>query len=230
MRKSSGKEPGVPQDGVVTSMVPRNGRPDRIAVYIDGSFALEVDAGLAQGAGLRVGGMLTAEGQQALRDGDQPFLARARALAVLAIRDRSSEELRTRLRRLGFAPGTIDDVVVWLKDLGYVDDERFARSYSLEKTRSGWGDRRVRQELWRKGVDRGTVEGVLAERQADEDSVREQEEALQSQVRRRFGSEFRRDPVAAERRLTGFLVRRGYDWDSISRMAEMLRSEAEETP
>ncbi len=170
MRKSSGKESAVPRDGIVTSMVPRNRRPDRIAVYIEGSFALEVDAGLARSAGLRVGGLLTAETQQSLRDGDQPFLARAKALGLLAIRDRSSEELRTRLRRLGFAPGTIDDVIVWLKDLGYLDDERFARSYALEKMRSGWGDRRVRQELWRKGVDRGSVEGVLAEQQADEES------------------------------------------------------------
>ncbi len=214
----------------MTSMVPRNRRPDRIAVYIEGSFALEVDAGLARGAGLQVGGLLTAETQQSLRDGDQPFLARAKALGLLAIRDRSSEELRTRLRRLGFAPGTTDDVIVWLKDLGYLDDERFARSYALEKMRSGWGDRRVRQELWRKGVDRGSVEGVLAEQQADDESSGAREEALQAQVRRRFGSDFRKDPAAAERRLTGFLARRGYDWDSISRMVELLRSEAGEAP
>ena len=109
----------------------------------------------------------------------------------------------------------------------------YMNAEALQLTReTGWVYfwSRSRQELWRKGVDRGTVEGVLAERQADEESVREQQEALQSQVRRRFGSEFRRDAVTAERRLTGFLLRRGYDWDSISRMVEMLRSEAEETP
>jgi regulatory protein len=230
MRKATGRELAVPQGGVVTSLVPRKRRPERVSVYIEGSFAFEVDAGLVHGAGLRVGELLTAEARQGLLDSDQPYLARARALDLLAIRDRSSEEVRTRLRRAGFAPRTVDDVIVWLQGLGYLDDERFARSYALEKMRSGWGGRRVRQELWRKGVEREVVESVLAECEVDEESLRGQEDALWTQMQRRFGSKFRTDPEATERRLEGFLARRGYDWDSIAQLVRKLRSEAEQAP
>ena len=37
-------------------------------------------------------------------------------------------------------------------------------------------------------------------------------------VRRRFGRQFAVDPDGAERRLAGFLVRRGYDWETIGRV------------
>ena len=228
MRKPSVKR-AVPLEGLVTSLVPRNRRPDRLAVYIDGSYALEVDAGLAGSTGLRVGEVLSAEARQRLVESDVPYLARARALGLLALRDRSSDELRTRLRVTGFEPPVVEEVVLWLKDLGYLDDQRFAESYALEKLRSGWGERRVRQELLRKRVDRAFVDHALASHSADEESAQERSEALRQLVRRRFGAGFKTDPEGAERRLTGFLARRGYDWDSIGQMVRMLRSEAEET-
>jgi hypothetical protein len=60
------KELAVPRDGIVTSLVSRKRRVDRIAVYIAESFAFEVDARLAQGAGLRVGALLSAVACRAL--------------------------------------------------------------------------------------------------------------------------------------------------------------------
>ncbi len=51
-------------------------------------------------------------------------------------------------------------------------------------------------------------------------------DALEQTVRRRFSSQFAADPQAAERRLAGFMARRGYDWDTIGRMARTLRAEA----
>ena len=65
-RKATGKELAVARDGIVTSLVPRNRRPDWVAVYIEGSVAFEMDAGLAQGAGLRVGALLSAVACRAL--------------------------------------------------------------------------------------------------------------------------------------------------------------------
>ena len=217
----------VPAEGVVTSLVTRERRPDRVAVYLDGAFAFEVDSQLALLESVRVDEILTVERQQRLRDSDQPNLARVKALGLLAIRERSSEELRVRLRGAGFLPETIDGVILRLQELGYLDDLRFARDYVAEKRRSGWGDRRVRQELMKKGVGRGAIETVLGEDLADEEAASEQREVLLALVRRRFGSEFRTDPRAAERHLSGFMARRGYDWDQIAEMARILRSEAE---
>ena len=226
-RRATSRERAALLEGTVTSLVARERRPDRVAVYLDGAFAFEIDSQLALAENVRMGEILTVECQQRLRDSDQPNLARVKALGLLAIRERSSEELRMRLRGAGFTPETIDGVILRLQEIGYLDDLKFARDYVAEKRRSGWGDRRVRQELMRKGVGREAIETVLAEDLADDEAASEQWEVLLALVRRRFGSEFRTDSGAAERRLAGFMARRGYDWDRIAETARILRSEAE---
>ena len=51
-------------------------------------------------------------------------------------------------------------------------------------------------------------------------------DAVMGLVRRRFGKQFIEDPQSAERRLAGYLGRRGYDWDTIHAITRVLREEA----
>ena len=84
-------------------------------------------------------------------------------------------------------------------------------------------------ELSGKGVERSHIDEVLASQEQEgrdgaTEGGTEAADALERTVRRRFSSQFVSDPDAAERRLAGFLARRGYDWDTIGRMARMLTS------
>jgi len=116
------------------------------------------------------------------------------------------------------------DALVWLGGLGYVDDRRFAERYAGEKLKHGWGERRVRAELLRKGVDRRTVEEALGAEACGPDGTRQDLEAVTALARKRFARQFATDPEAAGRRLAGFLSRRGYDWDAIRDVARVLAS------
>jgi regulatory protein len=216
------------QDGVVTALVARRGQSDRVGVHLDGHFALDLAAVVADRAGLRAGDTLSADRQRELLEQDTPFRARERALRFLAVRDRSRRELEMRLRQAGFEAAVVGETVAWLAGLGYLDDRRFATAYAAEKERTGWGARRIRAELASKGVERSIVDEVLALREETESEGTEGMDALEQMVRKRFGSQFAADPDAAERRLAGFLARRGYDWDTIGRMARVLRVEAAE--
>jgi regulatory protein len=136
-----------------------------------------------------------------------------------------------RLRQAGFDPGVVTETIAWLGDLDYLNDRRFAATYAAEKQRAGWGPRRIRMELSSKGVERSCVDEVLALQEEGESAGgTEGTDALERTVRKRFTSQFVSDPEAAERRLAGFLARRGYDWDTIGRMARMLRDEASRGP
>jgi regulatory protein len=220
-------EPVDFQDGVVTALVVRRGQQERVAVHLDGRPAFELSSLVADGAGLRAGDLLTAERQQELLGQDAPYRARERALRLLALRDRSVREIQVRLRQAGFEAGTVDETVRWLAGLGYLDDRRFAEAYSAEKQRGGWGPRRVRAELAAKGVERSVVDETLASLDdAGSPASEEGGAALEQTVRKRFARQFAADPEAAERRLAGFLARRGYDWDTIGRLSRMLRGEA----
>lgn len=238
----SRREAPALQDGVVTSLAPGRDQGERVVLYVDERRAFDLALSVADRAGLRAGVALTAEQQEALIEEDAPYRARERAVRLLGLRDRSRREIESRLRQAGFEAGVITQTVDWLLSLGYLDDGRFARVYAAEKGRGGWGPRRIRSELAAKGVERAIVDEVLAavETPPDEDAqgtdggadggsgfgAAEADRALEQTVRRRFGRQFAADPHGAERRLAGFLARRGYDWDTIGRMSRLLKQEA----
>ena len=218
-------EPVVLQDGVISALVARRGQAERVAVHLDGHRAFDLSSVVVDRAGLRAGDPLIAERQRELLDQDAPYRARERALRLLGLRDRSRREIEMRLRQAGFEPPAVAETVEWLTGLGYLDDRRFAGAYVAEKQRGGWGPRRIRAELAAKGVERPVVDEALAAREENGTTGGDGDAVLEQTVRKRFGGQFATDPEAAERRLAGFLARRGYDWDTIGRMIRMLRAE-----
>jgi regulatory protein len=206
----------------------RRGKGDRTLVHLEGGHQLEVASILVEQAGLRAGLVLGEKERERLVREDQPYRARSRALHLLSARDRSTHEVEARLKDNGFEQDVIADTTSWLQDLGYLDDERFAERYVAEKLRAGWGPRRVSAELARKGIDREAVKLALGSEGDKAQAGIEGDEAVMVLARRRFGAQFATDPAAAERRLAGYLARRGFEWETIARIARALRSEVAE--
>jgi hypothetical protein len=116
----------------ITGMRERRGKA---SVFVDGEFWAEVDAGVALECGLREGSVFSSEELEGVRVVGERPLAMGRALNLLGYRARSEAEVRERLGRYGYAGGTIEVVVVRLRELGYLDDEEFARLKARETAR-----------------------------------------------------------------------------------------------
>ena len=187
-------------------------RRGRARIYVDGEFWAEIDAGVEAERGLREGVPLTFEELDDARVAGERALAMTRALNFLGYRARSEKEVRDRLRRYGHGEETVEGVVVRLEELGYLDDEDFARLAVREKARR-YGPRRVSAELRRTGVDAELARGVV------EEEFSEIEEARSTAARRynRGGSD------AEARRVYGFLVRRGYSAEVCAEVAREYR-------
>src|SRR3712207_93103 len=126
-------------------------RRGRARIFVDGEFWAEIDAGVAAERGLREGLALGLEELDEARVAGERALAMSRALGYLGYRARSEKEVRERLRRYGYGEETIEGVIERLQELGYLDDEDFARLVVSEKARR-YGPRRVTAELSRSGV------------------------------------------------------------------------------
>lgn len=210
------------RSGVITRLAVRSGRPDRTRVYVDGRLVAELATQVVDEARLHEGYRLEEHRLAELLADDEPHRARSRALHMLAGRDRSVAEVRQRLASAGFSASAIASTVEWLSALGYLDDQRFAGRYVHEKVKAGWGERRLRVELTRKGVERKHVEEALAAVHEEEQVVGGQHETLVSLVQRRFARSWVEDREGSERRLAGFLLRRGFGWDDVSRMVRLM--------
>jgi regulatory protein len=130
-----------------------------------------------------------------------------RALARLARRDHSEQEIRRALRRDGFAEEEIEGTVARLRRDRYLDDAGFAARLARSRmAHAGVGRNRVRLELRKKGVKRSVAEAGLSE------ALTEVAEAdvIDGLARRFWKSRDADEPRHRLRKLWAFLLRRGF--------------------
>jgi SOS response regulatory protein OraA/RecX len=92
----------------------------------------------------------------------EPAPALDAALRALGPHDLSSAEIDRRLERSGFQDSAREEALAWLRERGYVDDERFARRRAAVLARRGIGDAGIRDDLERRGIDSNAIGAALA--------------------------------------------------------------------
>ena len=78
---------------------------------------------------------------------------------LLALRDRSVQEVRKRLSDKGFSAEATASAIERALDCGLLDDQRFAQDLIKDKLSLGWGRLRIDQELYRFGIAKTSIEG-----------------------------------------------------------------------
>lgn len=195
----------------------------RIDLQLDGRAAISLSPEVCLRFGLRVGDDLTEAALDALFEAETRERALAAALRLLAYRPRSVAELRTRLKQRAFAVDAIEETIGRLRRGGLLDDEQFARSWVESRERTSPRSRRlISSELRAKGVDARLAERSVAG--ADDEDAAYRAAARRAQSGRSLPhEEFRR-------RLGGFLLRRGFDYEVINRVVAKLWEEKGEGP
>ena len=81
-----------------------------------------------------------------------------------AYQERSSGEVRQKLRLLGADSRTAQRLLERLADDNFINEERFARAYVRGKFRiNGWGRLKIKNGLRAKGVDENLIRTALTE-------------------------------------------------------------------
>jgi regulatory protein len=96
---------------------------------------------------------------------DDPAVVLEAAARFLEARSRSVAEVRRRLTGAGYRPDLVEGAIDRMMELGMLDDEAFARAWVESRDRARpRGERAIREELRLKGIDRASVDLVLADR------------------------------------------------------------------
>ena len=135
------------------------------------------------------------------------------AAAFLAVRPRSEAETRRRLLKLGYPDALVDDVLIRLVEMGYIDDEEFARAWVQSRDRARpRGEGALRRELAQKGVARQVVDEVLGERSDAADGTDPNLAAATALLERKRAA-LLREPDERKRRQKAYalLARNGFD-------------------
>ncbi|MDI6689015.1 MAG: regulatory protein RecX [Actinomycetota bacterium] len=143
------------------------------------------------------------------------------ALKLLEYRARSTYEIKDRLLRKGYEQETIDFVVAKLKDIGLLDDVAFTKNLINDRIHNkNYGKKRIQAELTSRGICAELIEEELSNYKEEDETKR----AL-SLARRRLPRYYGLDFVAAYRRLSQFLLRRGFSHATVREICtELLKS------
>lgn len=147
------------------------------------------------------------------------------AFKMLAARPRSEQQLREKLLGKTWAdPQAVDKCIARLKELGYINDQAFARSYAVSRlSLRAVGKSRVARELQGKKVAQQTIDSAL---DVVFDEVSE-ETLIERAIAKRIRTHGRPADRAASKRMFDHLARLGFSYDLIIRKLRALKAVGE---
>ncbi len=142
-----------------------------------------------------------------------------KALRLLEFRAHSERELTDKLKRAGAKGNDIEEVLEFCRNYGFVDDRSFAVKKARDlKNLKRYGIRRIKSELYSKGIAAEYIEEAVAE-------LDDNEEMLIPLVEKKLGGNFEKKNVD---KCIRYFIYRGYSFSDIKNCIDELKIDYEE--
>ncbi|MEP6484199.1 MAG: regulatory protein RecX [Rudaea sp.] len=153
----------------------------------------------------------------------EPVNAYEKGIALLARREHSARELKSKLARRGIEKDEADSVLATLQSKDFQNDARFGEMLVRTRIESGYGPRWIIAELKTHGIAEAQARNLIDAAGPDWRVL------VRDQIRRRYGG--KKPANLAERvKRANFLLRRGFDAATVQSVtrAEGLETSADE--
>ena len=202
----------------ITNIEPQRNK-NRVNIYVDNNFSIGIEEELRFKYGLTVGMEVTDEFVKDILESEEQNKVTSHALNLLSYRQRSEKEIYTSLKRKNFEDHYINNAIDYCKENNYINDQAFAEAFVRDKINlNKLGSERIRYELILKGISKDIIDSVLIL-----DRNEQYETALELAMKK-LNSYKNDDKNSIYRKLSGFLQRKGYSYDIISKvMGEALK-------
>ncbi len=174
---------------------------DSSEVFIDNEVVYEKT--------LRAGADLSAEYIDDLVFESNYRRAKSRALWYLDRTDHTEKVLYQKLLRGGFPEKESAKVIARLKEVGLLDDNRYAQNYCERLIESNISKREALQKMLQKGVPYDLAKQVLSDTEADEETQ------IKNIIEKKY-----RNKLAQEngwQKVYGALIRKGFSYDAVKK-------------
>lgn len=195
----------------ITDIQPYQKDTSLFQIYLDEQPVIVVPSILVEDLGLRIGLEIEAEVIEKLLLAEEMMRAKKFALELVREDIYSKTQMSRHLEKEGFSDETVETIVVELIQSGHIRDRKYAEKWIQRRQKSNpRGRKLLKMELIEKGVDRKTAEQVVNEVNEND------EERLALQIAEKQAKKYKKlSHQVAQRRLHGFLTRRGYDSELI---------------
>ena len=181
-------------------------KQERVLVYLEGGDLLHVTESELLRFGLSIGLDIDDGTVIELQQSGARSETRARAANMISARPLSRRELVKKLREKGAAESDAEAAADWLEEIGALNDADYASMLVRHYGGMGYGEAKIRDELYRRGVKRELWEDALA---ASPDAQETIARVIAQKTKGRALDE------KGRKRLSDMLLRRGFAWRDV---------------
>ena len=226
----------------IVRLEPSQHKTGRWLVWLEDGSLLRVGEGDVVSLSLYTGKELSEQDAAALTAAAEQSKLNERAVELLSARAMSRKELVDKLsapprrRKKAEEEGADPDpeilalqrehlhaaaeaIAERMEQLGLLNDEEYGKAVVRHYSAKGFGVRKIRDELYRRGVPKAYWEDALSELSEREDGESKLDELVQKKLR---GAEPTRENL---KKVSDYLARRGFGWEEISTAIEKYRFE-----
>lgn len=190
---------------------------DRVNIYIDHKFAFGLTYEISYKYGLEIDKEVDLDFIENVLKAEEQIKTNNSALNLIAYRQRSVKEIYQSLKKKGYEEIYILKTIEYCKAQNYLNDEHFAQSFIKDKQNlNKLGSKRIRYELINKGISNEIIEKTLQIEPEDEYDI-----ALEM-AEKKVNSYSGQDRNSIYRKLGGFLQRKGYPYDIVTRVLNQV--------
>lgn len=186
-------------------------------LFADNGEEILLDNDVCAENSLKIGTVMDSERLAELRLESDYKRAKSRALWYLDRADHTEKALYTKLTRAGFSGRASAAVIARFRELGVIDDRRFAENYAERCAAANISKRQTLSKMLAKGVPYELANEVLSEVETDESA--QIMSVIEKKYARKLSEENGTEKVYAA------LIRRGF---SFSAVREALKKYSEE--
>ncbi|SEF60357.1 RecX family transcriptional regulator [Paenibacillus sp. UNC499MF] len=205
---------------VITGIERQKRNKKRYNVYVDEEYTCSVHEDILIKNRLLKGEQIDAQRLKQALEEDERHEAYLKAIRFVAVRPRSVQEVKMKLKDLGYEADLIDWTVGRLLEQKYLDDADFAKLWTEQRIQyQRKGRNAVRYELAQKGLSRDEISNALSAVDTEE----EMEGALI--VGRKKWKTVSGERMDRKRKTMAFLLRRGYTSSLVNDVMRRLSDE-----
>ena len=210
----------------ITLVEPQKKNPKRFNIFLDGVFVFGADEDLVVDYRLIIGKEITPSDLEKLLKGSEIGKLMERMYRLFNIRQRSEKEVREYIRNLSFKRKLKDreeisefatnSLIEKLQKKGMLNDLEFARSW-MEARGKKFGINRIKQELYKKGINREVIEEVVGGM-----GIENTEQVAEKLLEKKLYRWKNLRPMEFRKKAFDFLLRRGFEYEIVKNIVEKI--------
>lgn len=193
----------------------------RSQIFLDTGESFVLYKGEIRILKLKVGSAISEETYNSIIKGILPKRCKLRAMNLLKTKDYTAYQLKRKLLDSGYPDYIADEAIDYVKQYGYVNDNRYALSYVSSKLQTT-GRNEIKQKLIQKGLSKEVIDGAFLQFEEEDISGRQTWEMEAEVIRKTLVKKGYHEGLEYEdkQKLLAYFYRRGFDIELVRRVID----------